>query len=77
MIFEGTDSSLGCIASMDMGWYKLEFAFVGSNSALEGRTCFVVHDVDCGRHSYSVEACINVVVGRNSMTVVFRCKRAH
>ncbi len=71
VILEGTDGSFCRIASMEMWRDELESAFVGGNGTLEGRACFIVHHMDCGCSSDSIEACLHVVVGSDLMTVIF------
>ena len=71
MVFECTDGSFRCVASMDMRGNELELALVGGDGPLECEACFIVHDVNGGRSPDGLEAGKHVVVCRDTMTVVF------
>ena len=71
MILECADRTFGCVASMDMRMRQLEGAVVGCNCSLIRQADFIVEDVQGGGCATHCESLVDVLVGCNSVRVVF------
>ena len=77
MAFEGANGPFGCIASIDMWWYKLEHAVVVSDGLSKGGADFVVHGVQVRGLVSVFEASIDGLVCANAVCILFGGKGVH
>ena len=71
MILECPNVLFGRIALVDVRWYQLEGALIGSNGMLKSHADFVVKDVKCRCKVARRQAIVDVLVGDNLVAVMF------